>query len=159
MTARDADSPGIRFPPPLVYVAPMALGFLFHRAWPVGIGPTPIRPMIVMVGWALIALWASIQLPAYYLFYRARTSLMPSQPATMVVEVGPYRWSRNPMYVGLTVLSIGVAFVFNALWPLVLLPVAVLVTDRYIIPREEQYLERAFGDGYREYRNRVRRWL
>ena len=100
MSAERADSPGVPFPPPLVYVAALALGFLMHRAVPAGIAPARYRP---------------------------------NQPATTIVESGPYRWSRNPMYVAMALLSAGVACVFNALWPLLLVPLAVLVTDRYTI--------------------------
>jgi hypothetical protein len=93
-TAR-ADSPGIPFPPPLVYVAPLALGFLLHRVWPLRIGPPPVRPAIVMLGWALVAVWVIIQFPAYYLFFRSRTSLMPNQPAKTVVN-GDWGLGREP---------------------------------------------------------------
>jgi protein-S-isoprenylcysteine O-methyltransferase Ste14 len=158
MTTR-ADSPGIPFPPPFVYVASLALGFLAHRVVPADIVPPRYRPVVATIGWGLVVAWAIISLPALIAFRRLHTSIIPNRPATTVVETGPYRWTRNPMYVGLTVLSAGVACVFNALWPLVLLPLAVLVTDRYIIAREERYLERAFGDTYRDYQRRVRRWL
>lgn len=159
MTAERPDSPGIPFPPPLVFVAALALGFLIHRFVPVPIVPPANRIVVNRVGWALVVASAVISLPALIAFRRARTSIIPHRPATAVVDTGPYRWTRNPMYLGLTVLSAGVACVFNALWPLLLVPVAVLVTDRYTIAREERYLERAFGDAYRAYCRRVRRWV
>ena len=160
MTTRDAsDSPGIHFPPPLVYVAPLALGFLAHRAWPVGIVPATCRPIVATVGWLLVLAAAVLLLPSYVGFFRARTSLLPSRPARMIVQTGHYRWTRNPMYISITALCAGLACVFNALWPLVLVAVSVIVTDRYIIPREEAYLERAFGAEYLDYKRRVRRWL
>ena len=160
MTAPDkTDSPGVHFPPPIVYVVPLALGFLVHRWWPVGIVPAEYRPVIATIGWLLVLTAAVLLLPAYVAFFRARTSLLPSRPASMIVQTGHYRWTRNPMYISITALCAGVACVFNALWPLLLVPVSVLVTDRYIIPREEAYLERAFGTDYTEYKQRVRRWL
>lgn len=153
------DSPGVPFPPPLVFMAALALGFLAHMIAPVGIGPASARRVVNAVGWVLVVAWAAILLPAFRIFRRARTSILPNQPATTIVASGPYRWSRNPMYVAMTLLSAGVALVFNALWPLLFVPLAVIVTDRYTIAREEQYLERAFGDVYRDYKRRVRRWL
>lgn len=153
------DSPGVPFPPPLVFVAALALGFLAHRVYPIGVGPAGARRVVAIAGWVLTLSFLALFLPAAHAFRRARTNILPNQPATTIVESGPYRWSRNPMYVGMTLLSVGVALVFNALWALLMVPVAVLVTDRYTIAREERYLERAFGDEYRDYKRRVRRWL
>ena len=153
------DSPGIHFPPPTAYVVPLALGFLAYRSWPVGIVPGQYRPVIATIGWLLVLVAAILLLPAYIAFLRARTSLLPHRPARTIVQSGHYRWTRNPMYISITALSAGVACVFNALWPLLLVAVSVAFTDRYIIPREEAYLERAFGGEYLDYKRRVRRWL
>lgn len=153
------DSPGVAIPPPFVFMAALALGFLVHRAYPVGVGPASARRVLAVVGWALVLAFLLLFLPAAYAFIRARTNILPSQPATAIVEDGPYRWSRNPMYVGVTLLAIGVALVFNSLWALLMVPVAVVITDRYTIAREERYLERAFGETYLDYKRRVRRWV
>ena len=153
------DSPGIGFPPPLVFVAALALGWGLDRLVPLPIALGAIRPVVVLVGWALVVVWGVLFFPALALFRRARTGIMPNQPATMIVDRGPYRWTRNPMYVGMTGLSLGAALVFDLRWAVLLVPVAVFAVDRFIIPREERYLERRFGDPYRAYRERVRRWL
>ena len=159
MTEQAPDSPGIPFPPPLVFMAALALGFLASRFHPVGIGPASMRPVAVIVGWTLVVSFFALFLPAVYAFRRARTNILPHQPATTIVDTGLYRWTRNPMYVAMSLLSVGVALVFDSLWALLLVPLAVVVTDRYTIAREERYLERAFGDVYRNYKRRVRRWL
>jgi protein-S-isoprenylcysteine O-methyltransferase Ste14 len=142
-----------------VYVAALALGFLVHRIAPAHIASPEYRPVVATIGWALVAASAVVSLSALITFRRARTTIIPNRPASMFVDTGPYRWTRNPMYVGLTLLSLGVACVFNGLWPLLLVPLAAVVTDRYTIAREERYLERAFGETYRDYQRRVRRWL
>ena len=160
MNATDKpDSPGIHFPPPIAYVVPLALGFLAYRRWPVGIVPGQYRPIIATVGWLFVLVAVIMLLPAYVAFYRARTSLLPHKPARTIVQSGHYRWTRNPMYISITAVCVGIACVFNALWPLLLVGTSVLFTDRYIIPREEAYLERAFGPEYLEYKARVRRWV
>jgi len=90
---------------------------------------------------------------------RAHTSVDPVKPTTALVTEGPYRYSRNPIYVALTLLYLGVAFLVNALW-ILLLVVPVLLVMRYgVIAREEAYLTRKFGDAYRQYTAQVRRWL
>ena len=158
-TEETPDSPGIHFPPPIAYVVPLALGFLAYRWWPVGIVPAQYRPLLATIGWLLVLATVILLLPAYVAFLRARTSLLPHRPARAIVQSGHYRWTRNPMYIAITALCVGVACVFNALWPLLLVPVSVVFTDRYIIPREEAYLERAFGPEYVAYKRRVPRWF
>ncbi|HKI04807.1 MAG TPA: isoprenylcysteine carboxylmethyltransferase family protein, partial [Thermoanaerobaculia bacterium] len=93
------------------------------------------------------------------LFWRARTAVMPNRPASSLVLVGPYRFSRNPMYTGLTGMYLGLAFWLNALWPLLLLPLVLLLLWKAVIQNEERYLSTAFGDSYADYCRRVRRWL
>jgi len=91
-------------------------------------------------------------------FVRARTSVIPDRPARQLVTWGPYRISRNPMYLSLTAAYLGIALVNNYAWPLVLLPVA-LAGMTIIIKREERYLHGAFGDAYDQYCRHVRRWV
>jgi protein-S-isoprenylcysteine O-methyltransferase Ste14 len=76
-----------------------------------------------------------------------------------LVTSGPYRFSRNPMYVGLSALYLGLALLFNVAWPLALFPVVVMALFRLVIRREERYLAEAFGETYALYAQRVRRWL
>ncbi|HKC81691.1 MAG TPA: isoprenylcysteine carboxylmethyltransferase family protein [Gemmatimonadaceae bacterium] len=82
-----------------------------------------------------------------------------SSAASQLVTSGPYRFTRNPMYVGLTIAYIGGAAIINSAWPLILLPIVLVVLVRTVVSREEQYLSDAFGDQFTSYRSRVRRWL
>ncbi|HEX6629907.1 MAG TPA: isoprenylcysteine carboxylmethyltransferase family protein, partial [Gemmatimonadaceae bacterium] len=84
---------------------------------------------------------------------------IPNRPATRLATGGPYRLTRNPMYVSLAALYLGVALFANSWWPVALLPLVLLVVDRAVIAREERYLAAAFPDEYAAYRARVRRWL
>ena len=92
-------------------------------------------------------------------FGLARTPLDPYTPSEAIVTDGPYRLSRNPAYLGMTLTYAGIAIVWNAPWALVPLPVAIAVIDRGVIVREERYLERKFGARYMDYKRRVRRWI
>lgn len=92
-------------------------------------------------------------------FKRARTNPVPWRPATALVTDGPYRFTRNPMYLGMAALYAGIALGAGLLWGLALLPVVLAAIQVAVIAREEAYLERVFGDQYRVYRATVRRWL
>jgi protein-S-isoprenylcysteine O-methyltransferase Ste14 len=90
---------------------------------------------------------------------RVGTNVNPTLPSTALVEAGPFRFSRNPLYVALTFMYVGLALLANALWVLALI-VPVMVLMHYgVVRREERYLEAKFGDAYRDYRSRVRRYL
>ncbi len=93
------------------------------------------------------------------LFLKRGTSLIPGKRAEALVTSGPYRFTRNPMYVGMAFLYVGLALWLDVLWALAFLPVVLLVVDRRVIAPEERYLEARFGDEYRAYKQRVRRWL
>ena len=92
-------------------------------------------------------------------FRKAGTSPNPTRPTRALTVAGPYRFTRNPMYLGLALASAGIAVAFNAFWPLPLVAVAAALMVPLVIAREERYLEGKFGDEYRRYRSGVRRWL
>jgi protein-S-isoprenylcysteine O-methyltransferase Ste14 len=153
--------PGVRFPPPLLFVAGWLIGLALDR-WVFAIhiaGNGGDRAPLAILGWLGIvsglafAAWGAIT------FRRARTAIVPFRPARTVVASGPYRWSRNPMYVGLSALYVGLAVLLNAGWPLILLPLVLTALWFLVIRREEGYLTHAFGDEYIRYQQRVRRWL
>jgi len=84
---------------------------------------------------------------------------MPYKPTTALVESWPYSFTRNPIYLAMTVVYIGISIFFNTLWPFLLLPLVLLVMQRGVIEREERYLDGKFGSDYADYRSRVRRWV
>ena len=89
----------------------------------------------------------------------ADTTLRIDKPVSSLVQDGPFRYSRNPGYLSLTMLYAGIAILRNALWAILLLPLVVYVIQREVIEREERYLERTFGEEYLAYKRRVRRWV
>jgi protein-S-isoprenylcysteine O-methyltransferase Ste14 len=90
---------------------------------------------------------------------KAQTHINPREPTTAIVTTGPYQFTRNPIYVSLTLLYAGIALLANAIWALALLPAILYVMNRGVIEREERYLERKFGSLYLNYKALTRRWL
>lgn len=155
-TSPNNDSPRVRFPPPIVYVATIAIGWLLNGVMPLPVGGGFPR---VLIAWAFIVLWAVITSAAFYAFWSRRTSIVPIRPATTLVVAGPYRFTRNPMYVALASLTVGMGLWMNTWWVILLLCPALMAIDRYVIAREEAYLRRRFHTSYEEYMQRVRRWI
>lgn len=151
---------GVHVPPPFVYLAGLLLGWLVDRAKPLPItnshGATVLRLSIA----ALLAIgYLALFLAAFSAFRRAHTTLIPNRPASAFVSSGPYRWTRNPMYVSLTLLYLAAALWMNSWWPVLLLVLVVIVIQEAVISREERYLMSAFPDEYVAYSRQVRRWI
>jgi len=150
------DHADVRIPPPLIYVAGFVLGLALERFLPVLVLPKiPSRVAAVLC----IALGVTIAVWSVGLFHRERTSFVPIKPTTTLVIYGPYRFTRNPMYLGLVCVYLGIALWFGIFWALILLPAVMALIRRYVIIREEQYLERKFGGEYLKYKADVRRWI
>jgi protein-S-isoprenylcysteine O-methyltransferase Ste14 len=143
-------------PPPLLYVAGLLLGLVLEAFFPI---PSP--PFAVVLVTAAVGLvgWLALDGAAMLLFRRAGTGVAPMRPTTALVTTGPYRFTRNPMYLGMAFLYLGLALALGAIWSLAVLPAVLLAVDRIAIAREERYLEARFGEEYRTYMARVRRWL
>jgi protein-S-isoprenylcysteine O-methyltransferase Ste14 len=156
MTDSSHDTPGVITYPPLIYAAGLVIGYVLHRLWPMAWLP---RGPHWIAGLVLIALGMIPAFGALAVMYRARTSVDPHRPTTALVTHGPFRYTRNPIYLAFTVVYLGAAALANGLMLLVPLPVVIAVMQRGVIEREERYLERKFGDSYRQYESRVRRWI
>lgn len=150
------DHAGVFLPPPLLYVLVFISGVLLQRIWPVQILSVPVGRS---VGIACIVFGVVLSMWSIRTFWHAGTSVVPVRPSTTVVTGGPFRFTRNPMYVALALLYLGAAFWLNTPWPLLLFPVLLFLVQTYVITREERYLERKFGEQYLQYKSRVRRWL
>lgn len=152
------DTPGVIAPPPLLYagalVAGLALDFLLIRV-PTGI-PAGLR--FGLAGLLIVA-GIGLAVGALRRFRRAGTHVEPWRPSTAIVTDGVYAYTRNPMYVGMALLYGAIAIAADSVITLVFL-VPLLVTVHYgVVRREERYLEAKFGDPYRRYRQKVRRWI
>jgi protein-S-isoprenylcysteine O-methyltransferase Ste14 len=150
------DNPGVIAPPPMIYVGALLLGLLANR-----LSPIPFLPRTLgrALGWPLVLSGLAIGALGLRELRRAETNVDPYKPATAIVTEGPYRFTRNPLYVGMTLIYGGVTARANALPAALLLPLILHLMRRGVIEREERYLERKFGDEYLRYKARVRRWV
>ena len=152
-----ADTARVIIRPPIAWglaiVAGLALGWLV---------PLPFLPAGTPAGWLgaiVVVLALALGVWAVVTMTRAGSNVPTNRPTTTIVESGPYRFTRNPIYLGMFLVLIGLAIAFDDLWLLVTLVPFALVIRYGVVAREEAYLERKFGDVYRTYRSRVRRWL
>lgn len=146
------DNPRVIVPPPVMVAALVGIGLLIDGG--------PRAGALVLLGAALLgAVGLGLIVTALGLFFRSRTRPEPWRPASVLVARGPYRYTRNPMYLGLTFIGFAIALAFTSVAAAVLTILAALIIDRAVIVREEAYLERRFGADYLRYRERVRRWL
>lgn len=151
---------GIHLPPPVLFAAAMAAGLALHRWWlPLPLLPAEWVGVRVVGGWTLIGAAGCGGAWAIATFRRHRTTVVPGRPARCLVVSGPYRRTRNPMYLCLFVLYGGLALRLGSLWPVLLAPLVGLALQRWIVPGEERYLAGRFGAEYEAYCARVRRWL
>ena len=154
MSAPTDQGPGVRLPPPIIAALVMGAAWLLDRVWTLQVGPPAVAlgGMVIflaigLAGWAVLAL------------VKAGNDPRPDRPDAAMVETGPYRRSRNPIYLGLLLGATGLALIWGTLWAW--LGVAVLhgVLDRLVIAKEEAYLAARFGAAYEVYKGRVRRWM
>jgi protein-S-isoprenylcysteine O-methyltransferase Ste14 len=141
---------------------PFALALVLNTVAPLPIAPQSphaTQRLLDMVGSVLVLGGGALGLWGMLSFYRARTALFPHQPASRLVVSGPFRLTRNPMYIALSAVHAGAALVLNQLWALLFLPISIALVRTIVIAREERYLRSAFGAEYENYMRRVRRWL
>jgi protein-S-isoprenylcysteine O-methyltransferase Ste14 len=156
MTASNTgDDPPTRIPwPPVLLVATIGCGFLLE-----GLAPLPLPTNLRTAGGAIIVLallneiWCALELRRHH------TTILPYRPVSTLVTTGPYRWSRNPIYVSHVALAAGVGMVLGSLWTLLLTPALILALMRLSIMPEEQHLAKKFGPAFGAYVRRTRRWF
>ena len=155
-SAPPRDTPGVIAPPPLILLAFVLAGLALDWLRPAAFLPAAVQ---YAVGAALIAIAGALASSAFIRFIRAGTNIPTRRPTTALVVAGPYRFTRNPIYVGMILLLLGIGIMVDSVWLLALAVPFALVLRYGVITREERYLEAKFGDAYRAYRARVRRWI
>lgn len=152
------DRAAVRFPPPLVFLIGIAIGVALEY----GVVPAPLplaRGVTVLAGLVLVAAGIALVRSARVHHVRTGQNPAPWKPSPALIFEGPYRFTRNPMYLAATIVQIGVGVAFNNLW-IALFALPALAAVHFIAVRpEETYLTEKFGSAYAEYRRRVRRYL
>lgn len=161
MTDAKPAGPGVYFPPPFIFVGGLLVAWLLgSRVYNLPLAPQSVSPIVFRaLGYLLILIGLGIAAWGMVTFARAHTAIIPHRPASSLVDTGPYRFTRNPMYTGMTIAYLGVAVHLNSAWAILLLPMVLFLLHRFVIRREERYLSAAFGDTYEAYRARVKRWV
>ena len=154
------DTAGVVAPPPLIYAGALTVGLLAKALFPVRFLPRTVTLTFggPLVGSGLLLVLSGLR-AGLRAMRRAGTEVRPDRPTTSLVVDGPYRFTRNPLYLGLTLVYGGITALANSLPSALLLPFVLLVMRRGVIEREERYLERIFGEEYTQYKARVRRWI
>ncbi len=156
MQTEENRSPRIIAPPPLIYMALFLTGLIPQIAFPIQFLSLPTRLILCLF---LIGAGAFLVTRAFQTMRQAKTSPNPYQPAAVLVTEGPFRFTRNPVYLGMNLFYLGAGVLLNPFWSILLFPVLLLIMEFGVIHREEHYLEQRFGEDYLEYKASVRRWL
>ena len=152
----DDNGPGARLQPPVIYGISILCGIALHKLHAV---PMPFGLGNHLYGYLIIACALPFALWTLREFHRAGTDVRTDTPDDVLLTGGPYRFTRNPLYIVLTLIQITAAIWLDTLWILLLVPASVIFITFYSIRREERYLEKVFGHDYLDYKRRVRRWL
>ena len=155
----DAATAGVITRPPLLYLACLLLGLALDRVLPLPLDLPETALMQWTAGAGLILIGVAIVAAGVRNFSRAATPVPSNQPVRALVTTGIHGWSRNPIYVGMFLLYAGIGIAARSPWVLILALPLVIILRYGVVAREEAYLERRFGDAYRDYKARVRRWL
>ena len=155
-TDLSTDNAGVKFPPPFIFLLSILIGFGINRFWPMTVVPSSLA---MPLGVAFIVAAIALAFLGFRELGRHKTTVRPDEPSSAIVETGPYRFTRNPLYVSLAALQLGIGLWTNILWVVLMLIPAGIVMTTQVIAREEAYLERAFGEDYLRYKASVRRWI
>jgi protein-S-isoprenylcysteine O-methyltransferase Ste14 len=149
-----------KFPwPPVLYGMACAASLALHRLVPVPWPDRPVQTLLLMLGIFLWAIAFSIEISAALQFRRSNTTILPHRPASRLITAGPYRWSRNPIYLANTLLLIGAGTIFGMAWFIPAAIVAATFTHVLAVKREEAHLANLFGTDWTDYAKKVPRWM
>jgi len=152
----EEDRPGVPIAPPLLFVLPILTSLALEWFAPTRFVHGTLR---CTLGVLIVVAGIALTVGGFITQKRAGTDPIPFNPSTRIVVHGLYRFTRNPMYLGLALCTLALAILVDSTWMLLAVPIGLVLVDRIVITREEQYLERKFGEEYLNYKRRVRRWI
>ncbi|MEE9422173.1 MAG: isoprenylcysteine carboxylmethyltransferase family protein [Gammaproteobacteria bacterium] len=151
----DTDRANVIAPPPIIFAVSILIGSLLDKVVPLGAWKiSGTIPGVLLIGTGILLAATCIRY-----FRKAGTTANPYSATEAISSSGPYRFSRNPMYLSLGLIQLGISLLLNSVWVMVMILPALIVLHYGVILREERYLEAKFTDQYRQYKNRVRRWF
>ena len=150
------DHAQVKIHPPVLVSMHVLAAFFLNKLWPLSF---TFPKVLEWVGYVLVLIGLGLTISAASGLMRARTTLDPHGSVSNIVTSGPYRFSRNPIYLGFVCLLIGFPFIFRMYWGLILSPLLIVLMNMLVIQHEEAYLAKKFGEAYTGYKSRVRRWL
>jgi protein-S-isoprenylcysteine O-methyltransferase Ste14 len=156
---RTTDHAQMAIKPPLLFLGALALGCLLSLVVPIGPGLGSANGLALAAGSSFVAIGFALAGLSIRRFRLAGTSVVPGQPSTALVVAGPYRITRNPIYIGFVLAYFGLAVMLTSVWVLALLIPVLIVLQRGVVELEEDHLERQFGEVYLNYKARVPRWV
>ncbi len=156
MVESQTDHANVKIEPPVLLLIHVIAVILLRWLLPL---PFAVPKLLEWLGYVLILLGIGLGAGAVSRFLRAHTTTYPHGQVSTIVTSGPYRFTRNPIYLGMVCLLIGFSFAFRTYWGLILSPLFVVLMNTLVIRHEEAYLEKKFGKVYSNYKSRVRRWL
>jgi protein-S-isoprenylcysteine O-methyltransferase Ste14 len=159
MSVMAEDYADVAIKPPFLFLGALALGCLLSLVIPIGPRLASPNGNALAVGLTFIGLGFTLAAFSARAFHRAGTDVVPGRPANALVTTGPYKVTRNPIYIGLTLVYFGLAIVMTSLWVLLLLIPVLMILQHGVVMPEEAYLKRRFGAAYCKYQAHVPRWL
>jgi protein-S-isoprenylcysteine O-methyltransferase Ste14 len=153
------DHADVAIKPPFLFLGALAIGCLLSLVVPIGPGLGSANGVALATGLAFVVIGFALTAWSARAFHLAGTSVVPGETSTALVTSGPYKITRNPIYIGFILVYFGVAIVLTSMWILLLLVPVLIILQRGVVEREEVYLEREFGEAYRKYKARVPPWL
>ncbi len=157
--SEEPDNAQVRVAPPILIVLCLLAGWCLEQGQGWRILPAGWHGPRVALSGALILFGVGLVVYCARQFKQAQTHIEPWRPTSSVITSGPYRYSRNPIYLGIAIAGVGIALAFNSCWMLFGVLVFALIANKHVIEKEEEYLEGKFGESYLNYRRETRRWL
>lgn len=145
--------------PPILYLAALAAGIVLQWLVPLPFVPPPLSEILFAVGWLVVAGALALAIAAARALHRAGTTIMANRATQRLVTAGPFCLTRNPIYLGITMLTIGVGLIAGIWWLLLSALIAAFATVKLAVEPEERHLEARFGKAWRDYARKVRRWI